>query len=41
MKQSHSFLDIFEGPYRACISLYMHAQCKVNFGALPFKFAPE
>jgi hypothetical protein len=33
VKQSHTFLEIFEGPYRAGISLYMSAQCKVNFGS--------
>jgi len=32
VKQSHTFVEIFEGPYRAGISLYMSAQCKVNFG---------
>jgi len=31
-KQSHTFVDIYEGAYRAGVSLYMNAQCRVNFG---------
>ena len=45
------FTDIFEGKlgaigcvvgsYRAAVSLYMGAQCRVNFGATPFKHQPQ
>lgn len=34
----NNFENIFEGTYFAGISLYMHAQCIVNFGSAPFKY---
>lgn len=32
--------DINLGTYYAAISLYMQAQCRINFGESPFKFPP-
>ncbi len=42
VEQPMMFQDIYEGPYFAAVSLYMHASCRLNLGPSDeFKFRPS